>query len=215
MVRFVFDEELRTLHKEVTEMGEMIEKAILNSISAVMNNDADMAKRTIENDMAVNQKEREIETLCLRILMTQQPVASDLRRVSSALKIITDMERIGDQASDICEISLTMNSKEFVGKKEILSMGKKCADMVIRVVNAYVQENVEIAKEIIAYDDAIDTSFMECKQSVINNIRTSKEDSEVELDVFMIAKYFERIGDHATNIAEWIIYSNTGRHVNE
>lgn len=157
--------------------------------------------------------ERDIETLCLKLLLRQQPVAGDLRQISAALKMITDMERIGDQAEDIAEIIAFLNGRSGAECGDIDKMAKAATKMVTNSIEAFVKRDVELAKEVIAQDDIVDDYFNRVKQDLIERISSDPSDGEFALDLLMIAKYFERIGDHATNIAEWVMFSVTGVHV--
>lgn len=208
-----FDKQLSELNDKMMEMGTLIEKAIELAISALVNRDAGKAKQAIAFDDEIDEKEKEIEKLCLKLLLEQQPVARDLRVISSALKMITDMERIGDHASDISEITLAL-AKE--GEVKLLSqikeMAKETTHMVIKSVEAFVTRDTELARKVIKQDDRVDALFAELKSELIRLINKSEEDGEEATDLLMIGKYFERIGDHATNIAEWVIFSITGQH---
>ena len=158
--------------------------------------------------------ERDIESLCMKLLLQQQPVARDLRLISAALKMITDMERIGDHAGDISEMTLLMSDEPYIiSPEEIQGMAKETTDMVIKSIDAFVKRDMELAKKVIAQDDVVDDLFMKVKQDLIQMINKSAENGEQAADILMVAKYFERIGDHATNIAEWVIYSITGSHI--
>lgn len=163
--------------------------------------------------MKLNKMERDIETLCLKLLLRQQPVAGDLRQISAALKMITDMERIGDQAEDIAEIIAFLNGRSGAECGDIDKMAKAATKMVTNSIEAFVKRDVELAKEVIAQDDIVDDYFNRVKQDLIERISSDPSDGEFALDLLMIAKYFERIGDHATNIAEWVMFSVTGVHV--
>ena len=157
--------------------------------------------------------ERDIETLCLKLLLRQQPVAGDLRQISAALKMITDMERIGDQAEDIAEIIAFLNGRSGAECGDIDKMAKAATKMVTNSIEAFVKRDVELAKEVIAQDDIVDDYFNRVKQDLIERISSDPSDGEFALDLLMIAKYFERIGEHATNIAQWGMFSVTGVHV--
>ena len=199
-MRSRFDEQLATLNKELIEMGALCEEAI-----------ADAAKvEPLEAE--INQKERDIESLCLKMLLQQQPVARDLRQISAALKMITDLERIGDQASDIAEIITFIDKKAGVDCEPICLMAEATIRMVTESVDAFVKRDVGIAQQAIAHDDTVDDYFLKVKRSLINMISQRPANGEHALDLLMIAKYFERIGDHAVNIAEWVIFSVTGVH---
>lgn len=207
-----FDEQLELLNVELTEMGALIEYAIECASKSLINQDIEAARRAIEFDSEVNQKEKDIEALCLRLLLKQQPVARDLRKISAALKIITDMERIGDQAADIAEIVIHLAGTPYIKKIEHFP---QMADTAIKMVNgsidAYVKQDLALAHEIIAMDDIVDELFIIVRNELITLIHENKENGEQAIDLLMVAKYFERIGDHAQNIAEWVEFSITGK----
>lgn len=209
-----FDRQLSQLNDELIEMGSMIEKAIENAINALVNKDIDLAKEVIESDEDIDHQERTIENICMKLLLQQQPVAKDLQLVSSALKMITDMERIGDHAADISEMTVWMQSKEYTQHLErIQQMAKVTMVMLVGSINAFVNKNLEQAREVIARDDEVDALFLNVKSEVIQWIREGVDQGEQVADLLMVAKYFERIGDHATNISEWVIFSITGKHI--
>ena len=211
-----FDRELIHLNDELIEMGSLIEKAIEKAISALVNQDAELARETIMMDEEIDDKEREIEHLCLKLLLQQQPVAKDLRVISSALKMITDMERIGEQASDISEITLQLADKKNIKELEtIQNMAKEASVMLVKSIEAFVNKDVVLAGEVIGKDDVVDDLFMKVKNELIELISRNTDNGEQATDFLMIAKYLERIGDHATNIAEWVIFSITGEHKSE
>lgn len=208
-----FDRQLEQLNNELIQMGSMIERAIEMAVSALVNQDVAKAKETIEYDVDIDHQERDVESLCMKLLLQQQPVAKDLRLISSALKMITDMERIGDHAGDISEMTILMSGTPYIlNPAEIQSMAKETTDMVIKSINAFVNKDIDLAKQVIAQDDIVDKLFITVKQELITMINKSAENGEQAADILMAAKYFERIGDHATNIAEWVIYSITGKH---
>ena len=208
-----FDRQLEQLNNELIQMGSLIEHAIEMAVSALVNQDTEKAKEAIEYDSEIDRQERDVEGLCMKLLLQQQPVARDLRLISAALKMITDMERIGDHAADISEMTLLMAGTPYiVSPAEIQGMAKETTDMVIKSINAFVNKDVEIARKVIEQDDVVDNLFNQVKQDLINMINKSVENGEQATDILMVAKYFERIGDHATNIAEWVIYSITGTH---
>lgn len=208
-----FDRQLEQLNNELIQMGSMIESAIEMAVYALVNQNVEQAKKAIEYDVEIDHQERDVETLCMKLLLQQQPVAKDLRLISSALKMITDMERIGDHAADISEMTILMAGTPYIiSPSEIQCMAKETTDMVIKSVNAFVNKDMELAKRVIAQDDTVDDLFMQVKKELIMMINQSAENGEQAADILMVAKYFERIGDHATNIAEWVIYSITGSH---
>ena len=207
-----FDEQLFELNREIIEMGAMCEEAIASAAKALTNGDAALAANVKKNSSAIDQMEREIEARCMKLLLHQQPVARDLRLISAALKMITDMERIGDQAEDIAEIVLFLNGHTMEGMEMIEDMARETTKMVTASVDAFVQKDIELAKKVIEQDDIVDDYFSKVKCAIISLIAENSADGEFALDLLMISKYFERIGDHATNIAEWVIYSVTGTH---
>lgn len=212
-MRDVFESQLKTLKDDMIEMGSMIEKAIENAIRALNNRDTELARAAIEADSEIDEQEKKIESLCLKLLLHQQPVASDLRMVSSALKMITDMERIGDHAADISEITICLakNDKN-VDLKVLHEMAKETTVMLVGSIDAYVNKDLDRAQEVLEHDDIVDSLFLEAKKEVIQLIRKEEDHGEEAADLLMIAKYFERIGDHAVNISEWVVFSITGKH---
>lgn len=211
-MRSRFDEQLATLNKELIEMGALCEEAIADAAKALMTADEKTAAKVEPLEAEINQKERDIESLCLKMLLQQQPVARDLRQISAALKMITDLERIGDQASDIAEIITFIDKKAGVDCEPICLMAEATTRMVTESIDAFIKRDVGIAQQAIAHDDTVDDYFLKVKRSLINMIAQRPADGEHALDLLMIAKYFERIGDHAVNIAEWVIFSVTGVH---
>jgi phosphate transport system protein len=211
------DEQLETLNNELIKMGSLIERAIDLAVDALIKQDIEAAGKAIAFDNEIDQKEQEIEALCLRILLQQHPVARDLRQISAVLKMITDMERIGDQAADIAEIVRFLGSEASLGELvHIPKMAKATTKMVKESIDAYVEKDLELARAVIDYDDVVDGYFNTVKEDLIELIKSNTKESEHATDLLMIAKYFERIGDHATNIAEWVIFSITGhKELNE
>ena len=207
-----FDEQLYELNREIIEMGAMCEEAIASASKALATGDMELAGRVRANSSAIDQMERDIEGRCMKLLLHQQPVARDLRLISAALKMITDMERIGDQAEDIAEIVTFLNGRTMEGMELIEEMARETIEMVTASVDAFVKKDVELAQKVINKDDIVDDYFSRVKCGIITLITENHADGEFALDLLMIAKYFERIGDHATNIAEWVIYSVTGTH---
>ena len=209
-MRDFYEEQLNRLHTQMIAMGSMCEKAIADATKALTDGDTELARQVIDGDAKINQQERDIEGLCLKLLLQQQPVAGDMRRISATLKMITDLERVGDQAADIAEIVLAMNHKlpdEFL---HICKMGVAAMKMVTDSVDAYVDRNLSLAREVIASDDVVDDLFLKVRGEILEAIRQDHTIGEDILDLFMITKYYERIGDHATNIAEWVEYAMTG-----
>lgn len=208
-----FEKQLTTLNEELIKMGALIESAIANAVKALNMQDKEFAESAIEYDKEVDRKEKDIEGLCLKLLLQQQPVARDLRLISAALKMITDMERIGDQAADISEIAIMCADKPYVKKPEhIQLMAQETIDMVNKSVDAFVKSDIELAKAVIRADDTVDNLFDIIKNDLIVLIQEDVKNGEGVMDLLMVAKYLERIGDHATNIAEWVMFSITGEH---
>ena len=212
MMRSQFDKQLAQLHRELIEMGALCEQAIALAAQALKEGDAALAGQVSGLERDIDRKERDIENLCLRLLLHQQPVAGDLRQISAALKMITDMERIGDQAEDIAEIISFLHGHQAEDNDLLREMAKAAIRMVTESVDAYVKCDTMLAEQVIAEDDTVDGYFTQVKERLIGKIAQDPADGEYALDLLMIAKYFERIGDHATNIAEWGIFSVTGVH---
>ena len=215
MTRKHYDEQLAALHAELIEMGGMISGAISRTVSALLARDAESAREVIAYDEEIDRQERAVETLCYKLLLCQQPVAGDLRRVSSALKIITDMERIGDHAADISELTLMLRELPSMSNAHLREMAARTTDMLLSSLAAYVEQDMEKAEQVIAQDDAVDALFVAVKHDLVEAITADPQRGEAAADLLMAAKYFERIGDHATNIAEWAIFAHTGRHAGE
>lgn len=208
-----FDRELGLLGSELIEMGSMIETAINEAADALCRQDIALARRAMERDDEIDGMEREIERRCLKLLLRQQPVAADLRLISTALKMITDMERIGDHAADIGELTMLLSVREYAGALEhIPQMARAATRMVRESIDAFVRGDQALAEAVIARDDEVDGLFDDVKQDLIGKIRGNECDGEQSVDLLLVAKYFERIGDHAVNIAEWVVFSITGRH---
>lgn len=208
-----FDRELATLNTELIEMGALIENAIDRAVGALFKQDETLAESAIEFDSEVDRKERDIESRCLKLLLQQQPVARDLRTISSALKMITDMERIGDQAADIAEITHRLKQTDApLCDTHIKDMSKSTIRMVKESVDAFVARDLALAQKVIAEDDEVDAMFIHVRDELVEMLKKEESEPAAVIDVLMIAKYFERIGDHATNIAEWVAFSITGKH---
>ena len=210
-----FDRQLEELHVELIEMGSMCEDVIRKTSKLLQSGDAKVAKEIRKEDSNIDEQERLVESLCLKLLLQQQPVAKDLRKVSAALKMITDMERIGDQADDIAEILLCRAGRPLSAGDALRDMARATIRMVSESVDAYVRQDVDLAQQVIAADDEVDGYFDRIKAHLIDRIAKDVDDGEATLDLLMIAKYYERIGDHATNIAEWVMFSVTGVHKTE
>ena len=211
-MRSRFDEQLALLNRELIEMGSLCEEVIALASRALTEGDRELAAKVAPLDEEIDQKERAIESLCLKLLLQQQPVARDLRQISAALKMITDMERIGDQADDISEIIIYLGGRTAEHDDLLRSMARATIKMVTESVDAYVKHDTVLAEKVIADDDTVDDYFEQVKRALIGKIAATPDDGEYALDLLMIAKYFERIGDHAVNIAEWVIFSITGVH---
>lgn len=208
-----FDRQLVQLNNELIEMGGMIEKAISDTVKALVNQDIELASNVIEYDEEIDHQEREIEQLCIKLLLQQQPVAKDLRLISAALKMITDMERIGDHATDISEITIELSKESYIKKLDhIQQMAKETMVMLVQSVEAFVNKDMDKARAVIVHDDVVDDLFNKVKAELIAMIHEDVNAGEQASDLLMAAKYFERIGDHATNISEWVIFSITGQH---
>lgn len=207
-----FDEQLLRLNTELITMGALCEEAISSAAEYLNANDLSMKENVFELDKQIDRKERDIEVLCMRLLMQQQPVAKDLRTVSSALKMISDMERIGDQASDIAEITEYVENSGLQSKVHIADMARSTIKMVTDSVEAFTKKDTALAEKVIEYDNTVDSLFNKVKAELIDAVKAGINDPEALIDLLMIAKYFERIGDHAENIAEWVIFSITGEH---
>ncbi len=208
-----FDQELDKLNLEIIKMGGLIENAIEFSAKALINQDLSLIKKVNELESEIDDMEKTIESHCLKLLLQQQPVASDLRIISTALKMITDMERIGDNAEDIAEIARFIVDQKFIKDLvHIPQMAEATISMVKRSVDAFVNKDKELAEEVCKSDDIVDNLFQVIKEELIEKIQENKSNGEQAIDLLMIAKYLERIGDHAENIAEWVIFSITGKH---
>ncbi|MCI6376477.1 MAG: phosphate signaling complex protein PhoU [Clostridiales bacterium] len=212
-MRNQFEEQLALLHTELLEMGALIERAIQKATQALVNQDTDAAGEAIAADAEVDHKEKDVESLCLKLLLRQQPVAGDLRLISAALKMITDMERIGDQAADIAGIATYLAGEPYIKELEHLPrMAEEAIQMVTGSLDAFVKRDVALARRVMDMDDVIDGLFDVIKAELIGLIRKDAANGSQAIDLLMIAKYFERIGDHAQNVAEWVEYAITGRH---
>ena len=211
-MRIRFDEQLEQLNKEMINMGTMIEEAIGDAVKALMKQDVELAKKVMGGDERIDRTERKIEDLCLRLLLQQQPVARDLRNISAALKMVTDMERIGDHATDISELAIDLAGTTYLKDlNHIEEMAKETMLMLIQSLEAYVEKDLDKAQKVIAHDDVVDDLFDKVRGELVAMIREHAEEGEQAVELLMVTKYFERIGDHATNIAEWVIFSITGQ----
>ena len=211
-----FHDELDALNTHLLEMGSMIEYAIETGVQAMEQRNAELARTIVSYDREIDQKEREIESQCLKLLLRQHPVARDLRFISAALKMVTDMERVGDQAADISETVSYIAQEGYIKQLEhIPKMAEKAVHMVKRAVDAFINRDLDLARAVIDMDDEVDGLFDVIKRELIELIHQNSDMGAQALDLLMIAKYFERIGDHAVNIAEWVEFAITGVHKGE
>ena len=206
-----FDEQLEQLNVELFKTGALCEDAISTTAKALIDNDRELARRVKPIEREIDQKERDIESLCMKLLLQQQPVARDLRQISSALKMISDMERIGDQASDIAEILPYLQGSVSESKLHIKEMAQATIKMVTDSIESFVRRDLPLARSVVEYDNVVDGLFNKVKTELIRLISEDSNNGEFCIDLLMVAKYFERIGDHAVNVAEWVQYSLTGR----
>ena len=211
-MRSKFDEQLHLLNQEMMQMGSMIEDSIQKAINALIDQNVELAKKIMDNDTQIDHEQKKIENLCFNLLMQQQPVAKDLRVISAAMKMVTDMERIGDHAADISEMTILMSKTKYIPNLEHINrMASETVQMLIRSIEAYVEKDMEKdmekAVDVIASDDVVDDLFDKNKAELIEQIQREPQSAESAADMLMVAKYFERIGDHATNIAEWVIFA--------
>lgn len=207
--------QLKSLCDQIAQLGQFCDDSLVGAINALHDHDSELAQRIYQSDYIVDQKEREIENLCLSIILHQQPIASDLRLVSSALKLITDMERIGDQSCDIAEIVMHLDYAESVHFKLIEDMAKIARSMVQDAVEAFINRDMALAQSVIKRDDQVDNFLVEARELMAKLIVEHDHDAATIVDMVMIAKYIERIGDHATNVANWAIFSITGSHTDK
>ncbi|CDE12704.1 phosphate signaling complex protein PhoU [Ruminococcus sp. CAG:330] len=212
-MREYYTAQLETLNTNMIQMGALCEDAISAAIQSLLEDDRTIAKKVTDTELEIDQMERDIERQCMRLLLMQQPVATDLRVVSSALRMIADLERIGDQAFDIADITKSGSFQGFSGKVHIKEMAKAAIHMVTDSVDSYVKQDVQLAKRVTEEDDVVDELFLKVRRELVKLIHTDQNASEQALDLLMIAKYLERIGDHAVNVSEWVIYSVTGKHM--
>ena len=212
-MREYYTAQLETLNTNMIQKGALCEDAISAAIQSLLEDDRTIAKKVADTELEIDQMERDIERQCMRLLLMQQPVATDLRVVSSALRMIADLERIGDQAFDIADITKSGSFQGFSGKVHIKEMAKAAIHMVTDSVDSYVKQDVQLAKRVTEEDDVVDELFLKVRRELAELIHTDQNASEQALDLLMIAKYLERIGDHAVNVSEWVIYSVTGKHM--
>lgn len=211
-IRTVFDDELSLLNTELIKMGALCERAVRSALNVYFLGKKADAETANKLEKEIDSKERDIEDLCMKLILRQQPVAGDLRLISSAIKMISDMERIGDQAQDIADIAINIDSEEINDHVHIRNMSETALSMVSKSIDAFVKKDVSTAEEAIKMDDIVDEGFDKIKEELIQAVREDSKKSEEYIDILMIAKYIERIGDHAVNIAEWVEYSVTGTH---
>lgn len=209
-MRSEFDGQLQSLHKELIEMGALCEKAIAMAAKALSEGNIKTADKVPELSAEIDRKERDIEAMCMKLLLQQQPVAKDLRMISSALKMVTDMERIGDNSGDIAEIVTMANITASDNTEHIQDMARATIKMVTDSIDAFVKRDIDLANAVISYDDVVDGFFDEIKTDLIRQFGSPESNGEKVLDLLMIAKYFERMGDHAAEIAKWVLFSITG-----
>jgi len=209
-MRDSFQKHLEFLHTELVKMGDLCEEAISNAIKGLLDEDPDLRQKAIDMEKDIDMKEHEIESMCVRLLLREQPVAGDLRQIIAAQRIIADMERVGDQAQDIADLSTFMEGSRVKNKSHIAEMAREAAKMLNDSVDSFVESDLEKALGVIRYDDIVDGFFIKIKKELIDVISEDNSTGEECLDLMIIAKYLERIGDHATNIAEWVVYSITG-----
>lgn len=213
-IRRQYDEALKELSNELIKMGAAATDAVGRALTALRTLDKALAREIVEDDARINAMERDIETMCLRLILKQQPVAADLRKISTAIKMITDIERIGDAASDIAEISLYHDSCVFTEIRDMtLDMGVEAMSMVDAAIDAYINGNLDLADATINRDDVVDGMFRDIRRKLSSKICSSEEDMDKVIDYLMIIKYLERIGDHAVNICEWVRFYVTGEHI--
>lgn len=214
-MRKQYREKLDNISNQLIEMGSLMEQAIDNSIAALYEDEQDKAHLAIQLEEEIDKKEREIENLCFNIIMMEQPVAGDLRLISAAIKMITDMERIGDQAADIAEIALSLESSSEKHMPKLQEMTKEAVKMVKNSIDSFVALDLEMAEQVIENDDVVDNYFLEIRGDLVNSIKQDSQNAGNFMDLFMVAKYLERIADHACNIAQWVIFAITGVHEDE
>lgn len=214
-MRNKFDEQLALLNVELIKMGSLCELAISNAIKGLLDDNDELLHLAAETDSEIDEKEREIENMCFELLLQQQPVARDLRTISAALKMISDMERIGDQASDIAEIAEFIEGEQSKEHTHLKAMAEAASKMVTESIKSFVDKDLQLANKVMGDDDVVDHHFEQMKEDIIGLIRQGEASAELSLDLLMIAKYLERIGDHAVNVAEWVEFSITGQHMSE
>lgn len=214
-MREYYDIQLNDLNNQIIEMGAMVEKSVAYSTLALVESDVERIKKVDKYEIAINAKEKDIQSLCVRLIMHNQPVAKDLRFISAVLKMITDLERIGDHAQDIAELAKLINVESFTQTTaDISKMANTAAEMVNIGVDAFVKRDLELAQKVAEMDNIVDALFVKVRDELIEGIKSGEYDSAAAIDLFLATKYYERIGDHAVNVAEWVIYSLTGKMEN-
>lgn len=211
-MRTQYDKQLELLHVELIKMGSLCEQAITLAARALAESEKNERKKVSSLEKEIDEKEREIESICMKLILRQQPVAKDLRMISAALKMVSDMERIGDQADDIADLTPYIVNSGIRSKVQIHEMASATVKMVADSIDAFVKDDLELARRVIAEDDTVDDLFNKIKDVLLREIQQNNAEPEAALDILMAAKYFERIGDHAVNVAEWVEYSITGIH---
>ena len=207
-----FEEQLNDLNEELMHMASQVQGSIQKAIGALLKQDTELAQKVISNDKEIDRQKKNIESKCFTLLMQQQPVASDLRMISAALRMVTDMERIGDHASDISELTIMLANEPYIKRLEHISkMASETTYMLITAMEAFIDKDIEKAKKVITHDDIVDELFAETKRELIELIHQDKNNGEQAADLLMVAKYFERIGDHTTNVAKHILFSLENR----
>ncbi len=206
-----FEYALEDLHKDMEEMGNRVEQAIEDSAHALEKQDISLAKRIVQNDRLIDDMEKSIEAKCLSLITKEQPIARDLRVVSATLKAVTDIERIGDHASDVAELVIRNGESDLYGISDVMpELVKEAKNMVYRAVHAFMKREIDEAREVIASDDIVDDLFNRMKEEIVRHFKEESVNPDMLVDLLMIAKYMERIGDHAVNICEWEIFRETG-----
>lgn len=212
VMRDKFQQQLQQLNEDLIEMGALCKEAVADAMTALLHSDKQARQKAFLTEYEIDNKEREIENLCMKLLLQQQPVARDLRNISAALKMISDMERIGDQASDIADITKFLENSELTQHVHIQQMAESAMNMLTESIDAFVRKDLLLARKVMKEDNTVDDLFNQIKLEVIQEIAQNPDEGELCVDMMMIAKYFERIGDHVVNIAEWVEYSVTGEH---
>ena len=212
VMRDKFQQQLQQLNEDLIEMGALCKEAVADAMTALLHSDKQARQKAFLTEYEIDNKEREIENLCMKLLLQQQPVARDLRNISAALKMISDMERIGDQASDIADITKFLENSELTQHVHIQQMAESAMSMLTESIDAFVRKDLLLARKVMKEDNTVDDLFNQIKLEVIQEIAQNPDEGELCVDMMMIAKYFERIADHVVNIAEWVEYSVTGEH---